>query len=630
MLIITDLTYRIAGRMLLDKASLFVPDGAKVGLVGRNGTGKTTLFGLIAGDISPESGEMSLGKGMRLGRVAQEAPGTEQSLIDYVLDADTERASLLAEAETATDPHRISDIQLRLVDIDAHSAESRAATILSGLGFDTEAQARPCSSFSGGWRMRVSLAAVLFTEPDLLLLDEPTNYLDLEGTLWLENYIARYPRTVLLISHDRDLLDKAVGHIAHLENQKLTSYRGNYTSFARQRSEQMMLREKAKDKQDAKAKHLRAFVDRFRAKASKARQAQSRLKMLEKMETIDSIVEEHVEPIHIPSPKAKLAPPIIVYDHVDIGYDPAKPVLRNLTLRIDDDDRIALLGANGNGKSTLAKLIAGKLAPFGGNVTTASKLQIAYFAQHQLDELRPSETSVEHIRRLMPDAPESKVRSRVHQMGLATAKMDTPAKDLSGGERARLLIGIAAFHGPNLLILDEPTNHLDIDARQSLVLALNDYEGAVILISHDRHLVEATADRLWLVAGGKVQPFDGDMSDYRRLVLGQAPKNRPPEKPVPVVEPASLQEKRKQGAEKRGQLAPLKKRIDACDARLESLRMALAGLDSLLADPTLFTRDPGKGADLSKRRAEMMRSIEKAEEEWLALSEEYEAARVAV
>ncbi|WP_181707420.1 ABC-F family ATP-binding cassette domain-containing protein [Chthonobacter rhizosphaerae] len=625
MLTITDLTYRIAGRTLLEKASVVIHDGAKVGLVGRNGTGKTTLFGLIAGDLSPESGSVDLKRAMKLGRVAQEAPGTDQSLLDFVLAADTERLALLAEAETATDPHRIAEIQIRLADIGAHSAEARAATILAGLGFDAADQLRPCKDFSGGWRMRVALAAVLFAEPDLLLLDEPTNYLDLEGTVWLQSYVQKYPHTVLLISHDRDLLDTAVDHICHLDQMRLTLWRGGYSSFARQRREKLLLQEKAREKQEARRKHLQAFVDRFKAKASKATQAQSRVKMLEKMEIIDAVVEDHVEPITFPPPRAKIAPPILVFDKLTVGYDPARPVLRNLSLRIDDDDRIALLGKNGNGKSTLAKLIAGRLEPFDGDVTRATKIEIAYFAQHQLDELRPAESAVEHVRRMMPDQPEAKVRSRVARMGLETSKMDTPARELSGGEKARLLLGLATFHGPNLLILDEPTNHLDIDSRESLIEALNTFDGAVILISHDRHLVEATADRLWLVADGQVKPFDGDMADYTRYVLSGTSGQKADAKAADKVTNA---DRRRLAAERRAQLAPLRKQIQAVESRIETLRKSVAKLDGALADPDLFTRDPAKGAKLSKERADALKAIDAAEEEWLELSGTYEAAEL--
>lgn len=624
MLIISDLTYRIAGRTLIEGASVTIHDGAKVGLVGRNGTGKTTLFNIIAGDLAAESGSIDLKRGARIGRVAQEAPGSDISLIDFVLAADTERTALMAEADTASDPHRIAEIQVRLADIEAHSAEARAATILSGLGFDAADQRRPCADFSGGWRMRVALAAVLFTEPDLLLLDEPTNYLDLEGTLWLTNYVQRYPYTVVLISHDRDLLDSAVDHICHLSEGKLTLWKGGYTSFARQRQEKMLLQEKAREKIEARRKHLQAFVDRFRYKASKATQAQSRIKMLEKLDIIAEVVEEHVQQISFPNPKAKLAPPIVSYDKVDLGYDPDKPVLKRLTLRIDDDDRIALLGRNGNGKSTFAKALADRLTPFSGNIVKAGKLEIAFFAQHQLDELHPDETAVAHVRRLMPDAPDARVRSRVAQMGLDTNKMDTPARELSGGEKARLLLGLATFHGPNLLILDEPTNHLDIDSRESLIQALNDFEGAVILISHDRHLVEATMDRLWLVDKGGITPFDGDMDDYKRFILsGPGDANRATGSEDQKVTNA---DRRRLAAERRAQLAPLRKRIQGIEAEMDKARKLIARIDAALADPALFTSDPAKGAKLSKERAEAVRGLDTFEEEWLTLSAEYEEA----
>ncbi|MGN6582940.1 MAG: ABC-F family ATP-binding cassette domain-containing protein [Rhizobiaceae bacterium] len=625
MLTINDLSLRIAGRLLLDHASLSLPAGAKAGLVGRNGTGKTTLFRAITGELSPETGSINLPRNTRIGQVAQEAPGTEEPLIDIVLRADKERAALLAEAETATDPHRIAEIQTRLGDIDAHSAEARAATILAGLGFDAEAQLRPASSFSGGWRMRVALAAVLFSEPDLLLLDEPTNYLDLEGTLWLENYVARYPHTVLLISHDRDLLNRAVNSIVHLDQKKLTFWRGGYDQFERQRAERAALQEKERTKQMAARKHMEDFVARFRAKASKARQAQSRLKALERMAPIAALIDESVIPFSFPEPVKTVASPIIAIEGGAVGYSAGKPVLRNLSLRIDNDDRIALLGANGNGKSTFAKLLAGRLDLESGKMTVAPQLKVSIFAQHQLDDLRPEENAIEHVRRLMPDAPEAKVRARVARMGLATEKMNTAAKDLSGGEKARLLMGIAAFDGPNLLILDEPTNHLDIDSRESLVQALNDYSGAVLLISHDRHLIEATADRLWLVKDGAVRPYDGDMADYRQLVTGVSPDRREKRE----AEKASKADRRREAAQRRAQLEPLAKEIKATEALIERLRKRVAAIEEQLADPTLYERDSGKVTALSKERAELSDKIARQEDLWLNLSSEYEEANAA-
>jgi ATP-binding cassette subfamily F protein 3 len=624
MITITDLSARIAGRLLLDNASVTLPAGTKAGLVGRNGAGKSTLFKVITGDLGSETGSVSYPKNARLGQVAQEAPGTEDSLIEIVLAADKERAALLIESETAIDPHRIADIQMRLVDIDAHSAEARAASILAGLGFSQEAQSRPASSFSGGWRMRVALASVLFAEPDLLLLDEPTNYLDLEGTLWLEDYIRRYPHTVIIISHDRDLLNNAVNAIVHLDQKKLTFYRGGYDQFERQKAEADELQTKAKAKNEAARKHLQSFIDRFKAKATKARQAQSRVKALERMGTVAAVIEDHVQPITFPEPEKQPASPIVAIQNAAVGYEPGKPILKNITLRIDNDDRIALLGSNGNGKSTFAKFIAIRLKAESGDIRLAPSLKIGFFAQHQLDDLVPADSPVAHVRRLMPDAPEAKVRARVAQMGLATEKMATAAKDLSGGEKARLLMGLAAFHAPNLLILDEPTNHLDIDSRRALIEALNDYEGAVILISHDRHLIEATVDRLWLVNNGTVSNFEGDMEEYRNLIVSSGKKK---EEKVELTEDLSSKaDQRKANAEKRASLAPLKKKINEIEAVTAKLEKLIKALDKELGDPALYEKTPAKAAQKAKERGEAAAKLSSAEEEWLMLSSEYEEA----
>ncbi|WP_048647712.1 ABC-F family ATP-binding cassette domain-containing protein [Nitratireductor soli] len=620
MLTISELSLRVAGRLLIDHASLSLPAGTKAGLVGRNGTGKTTLFRAITGDLVSETGTINLPRDTRIGQVAQEAPGTEEPLIDIVLKADTERAALLAEAEHATDAHRIAEIQTRLTDIDAHSAEARAAAILSGLGFDAEAQKRPASSFSGGWRMRVALAAVLFTQPDLLLLDEPTNYLDLEGTLWLEGYLTRYPHTVLLISHDRDLLNRAVNSIVHLERKKLTFWRGGYDQFARQYAEKAELQEKMRGKQEAQRKHMQSFVDRFRSKASKARQAQSRLKALERMTPIASVVNETVQPFRFPNPQKAVASPIIALEGGTVGYTPGKPVLKGLTLRIDNDDRIALLGSNGNGKSTFAKLIAGRLTAEKGTMTVAPGLKVSIFAQHQLDDLRPEEDAYQHLRRLMPDAPEAKVRARVAQFGLTTEKMTTPARDLSGGEKARLLMGLATFEAPHLLILDEPTNHLDIDSREALVEALNMFEGAVILISHDRHLIEATADRLWVVGGGSVAPFDGDLDDYRNQMTGGASRNKEKRE----ADKANKAERRKEAARKRAALEPLAKEIKATEGLIERTRKRIEAIEARLADTRLYDKEPAQASTLAKERSDLSGILARHEDRWLSLSSEYE------
>jgi ATP-binding cassette, subfamily F, member 3 len=624
MITITDLSARIAGRLLLDHASISLPTGIKAGLVGRNGAGKSTLFRVITGDLTSESGSVTLPKAARIGQVAQEAPGTEDPLISIVLAADKERTALMAEAETATDPHRIADIQMRLVDIDAHSAEARAASILAGLGFDAEAQLRPASAFSGGWRMRVALAAVLFAEPDLLLLDEPTNYLDLEGTLWLEDYIRRYPHTVIIISHDRDLLNNAVNAIVHLDQKKLTFYRGGYDQFERQKAENDELQMKSKAKNDAARKHLQSFIDRFKAKATKAKQAQSRVKALERMGTVAAVIEDHVQPITFPEPEKQPASPIIAINGGAVGYEPGKPILKNLNLRIDNDDRIALLGSNGNGKSTFAKFISGRLPPESGDLRQAPSLKIGFFAQHQMDDLVPEDSPVEHVRRLMPAAPEAKVRARVAQMGLATEKMSTAAKDLSGGEKARLLMGLAAFDAPNLLILDEPTNHLDIDSRRALIEALNDYDGAVILISHDRHLIEATVDRLWLVNNGTVSTFEGDMEEYRDLIVSSGKKKE--EKIEVGAEAGNKADQRKANAEKRASLAPLKKKINEAEALTAKLEKLIKALDAELADPALYEKSPAKAAEKAKQRGEAAAKLSAAEEHWLELSAEYEDA----
>ncbi|TCT11368.1 ATP-binding cassette subfamily F protein 3 [Tepidamorphus gemmatus] len=619
MLQITDLTYRIAGRTLFDKASITLPTGTRAGLVGRNGTGKTTLFGLLKGQISAESGSISLPVRARICSVEQEAPEGPTRLIDFVLSADTERARLLAEAETTADGARIGEIHARLAEIDAYSAEARAARILSGLGFDDAAQKRPLHSFSGGWRMRVALAAVLFTEPDLLLLDEPTNYLDLEGTLWLETYLSRYPHTLIVISHDRDLLNTAVDTIIHLDQGKLVPYRGSYDQFERQRREKQVLAEKQARKLDEQRRHMQAFIDRFRYKASKARQAQSRLKALARLEPVAAIIDEHVQPFRFPSPEKPLASPLIVLDRVEVGYG-GPPVLTRLDLRLDHDDRIGLLGANGNGKSTFAKLLSKRLKASGGRIVAAEKMKVGYFAQHQLDEVSPDLTPYDHVRRIMPQAAESVVRSKVAQFGFGADKADVPARNLSGGEKARLMLGLATHDAPHLLILDEPTNHLDVDAREALVRALAEYEGAVILISHDRHLIETTADRLWLVAGGTVRPYDGDLEDYRRLVLSgeidQQP-GRPPRKTAASA-PIDAAARRRSAAQRRSELEPLRQRVKSAEKAVEAYTKKLEDLDRRLADPTLFARDPEKGAELARERARSAAALARAEEEWLA------------
>jgi ATP-binding cassette subfamily F protein 3 len=623
MLSINDISIRIAGRLLIDQSSVQVVPGARVGFVGRNGVGKSTLFSAIRGELPTETGSINIPPRWRVGSLAQEAPDGPESLVEIVLRADLERAALLEEAETADDPTRIADIQTRLVDIDAHSAPARAAAILSGLGFSTADQARSCSEFSGGWRMRVALAATLFAAPDLLLLDEPTNYLDLEGTLWLEDHLANYPRTVIVISHDRDLLDTSVDQILHLDRGKLTLYKGTYSAFEEQRATREMLDAKHAKRQDAERQRLQAFVDRFKAKASKARQAQSRVKMLEKMKPVTALVTQDVREISFPVPEKLLSPPIIAVDNVSVGYDQNRPVLNRVTLRIDTDDRIALLGSNGNGKSTLVKLLANKLLPFSGQVTRADKLSIGYFAQHQVDELDMEGSPYQHVRRLMGDAPETKVRARTGAIGFSGKAGDTTVKSLSGGEKARLLLGLSTFFGPNMIILDEPTNHLDIDSRAALAEAINEFQGAVIMVSHDRYLIEACADQLWVVADHAVKNYDGDLDDYRRMVLS-ARGLRSTSRDRGDGDRASGRDRSSRAkSEKR---VPLKQKISAAEAEIERITGIIAKLDHALALPDLFKRDPKQAAQLTKARAAATGALQRAEEDWLAASSLDEAA----
>jgi ATP-binding cassette, subfamily F, member 3 len=630
MLHINDLTYRIEGRVIFDRASAGIPAGHKVGLVGRNGAGKTTLLRLIAGELAPDDGGIGVPRATRIGRVAQEAPGGPERLIDFVLAADQERARLLAEAETADSPARIADIHQRLADIGAYAAPAKAARILSGLGFDEDAQQRACAAFSGGWRTRVALAAVLFTEPDLLLLDEPTNYLDLEGTLWLEDHLRSYPHTVVIVSHDRDLLNRAVTSILHLSQGRLTLYSGGYDQFEETRREKQRLDLKLKKKQDDERRRIEAFIARFKAKASKATQAQSRMKVLARMQPIAEEIEARVAPFVLPNPAKAFASPLVQLEAAAAGYEPHAPVLRGLDLRLDADDRVGLLGANGNGKSTLARLIAGRMAPMAGRRTASDKMTVGYFAQHQMDDLPAGLTPYSHMVRLMPEASEAQRRTRLGALGFGIDKADTKSEKLSGGEKARLLLALAAFHGPHLLILDEPTNHLDVDAREALVRALNAYEGAVILISHDRHLVDACADRLWIVRAGTVRPYDGDMATYRAECLaergGEPPRGAGADKGNGQGR-LSPQEARRVAAEARAALAPLKRRVASAEAEIEDLAAKIAAIDAMLADGSLYAKDAARAQALARERGALDRTRTAAEETWLAASEAYEAAQ---
>ena len=624
MLHINDVTYRIEGRSLFDQATAAISEGWKIGFVGRNGAGKSTLLRLIRGEISPDDGDISFQKNRRLGGVEQEAPATRDSLIDTVLACDEERTALLAAADRAEDPERIAEIHTRLADIEAHSAESRAASILSGLGFSADAQKKSCAEFSGGWRMRVALAGVLFSAPDLLLLDEPTNYLDIEGAMWLEHYLRRYPYTAMIVSHDRDFLNRCVTHILALEIKKLSVHTGDYDTYERRRAEARAQALAFRSRQEEQRRHMQAFVDRFRAKASKAKQAQSRIKALEKMQSVAVPLDERVAPFAFKNPKP-MAPPIVRLVDASLGYAQDAPVLKNVNIRIDQDDRIVVLGPNGEGKSTLVKSISGRLSPLAGNVYKHKKLDIAYFSQHQLDELNAKASPYDHVRALMPEGTEAEVRSATAALGFGPEKADTAVENLSGGERARLLLGIAAFHGPHLIILDEPTNHLDIDSREALALALNEYKGAVILITHDAHLAAAVADRLWLVKDGAVNPYDGDLGDYRAMIL-EAGRTAPQSA---GARPAGDKKARarKDAAATREALSPLKKRCEAAEARVEELNSILERLDAALAEPGLYESNVTRATKLSKERAALIKAIEDAETDWLTALERYEAAK---
>ena len=626
MLAIDNVIVRIAGREILRGATANLPAGRRIGLVGRNGAGKTTLFKVILGSLHPDDGNVSWPAAWRVGAVAQEAPGTDVSLLDTVLAADPERMKLLAEAEHETDAHKLGDIYHRLEAIDAYTAPARAAEILAGLGFSAEDQLRPCKEFSGGWRMRVALAAILFSAPDLLLLDEPTNYLDLEGVLWLENFLQRYRGTILIVSHDRDLLNTAAEFILHLEQGKLKLYTGGYDTFVETRAAQRATDAAFAKKQDAARAHMQAFVDRFKAKASKARQAQSRMKMLSRMAVAEVPVDEHVAPIRIPQ-ATPASPPLITMDRASVGYEAGHPILTRLSFRFDPEDRIALLGKNGNGKSTLAKLLAGKLEAMGGEFVRARKLVVGYFAQHQAEELDISITPIETLQRLRPKLTVEQVRTQLGGFGFSADKQLTKVGQLSGGERARLMLALATLDKPNLLILDEPTNHLDIDARGELLTALNDFDGAVVLVSHDRRLIEATAERLLLVSDGKVEPFEGDLDDYRKFLL--TGDNRPTRR-EPEVAKQSKDVARRSGAEKRQTLRPLKERVEAAESQIATLNTEIAKLDRALADPLLFAKDPAKGSAVSKKRADAARKLAAAESQWLAAQEEYDSAMAAL
>ncbi|MEI6985603.1 MAG: ABC-F family ATP-binding cassette domain-containing protein [Rhodospirillaceae bacterium] len=628
MLHIKELTFRFGGRMLFDQTSAVVPRGHKVALIGRNGTGKTTLLRLLAGELAPDGGSVSLNSGSRIGRLSQDAPDGAESLLDTVLAFDRERARLLAESETAEDPHRIAEIHTRLADIGAHTGPARAAEILAGLGFDAPTQTRPVCEFSGGWRMRVALAGVLFAAPDLLLLDEPTNHLDLEANLWLEGFLKSYPHTILLISHDRALLNAVPTRTIHIDQRKLVSYAGGYDQFERTRRANSERLAALQNRQLAQRKHLQSFIDRFRAKATKASQAQSRIKALERMEPIVGIVEEGTPEFDFPNPEA-LAPPLITLDNVTAGYG-ERPVLSRIDLRIDIDDRIALLGANGNGKSTLIKLLADRLKPLSGEIRRSGKLKVGYFAQDQADELDMTMTPIQQMLRVLPNAPEEKLRAHLARFGLARDRAENQTAKLSGGEKARLLFALMTRDAPHILLLDEPTNHLDIDSRSALIQAINGFEGAVILISHDPHLIGLTAERLWLVADGTCTSYDGDMESYRALLME---RSRAAAKTGGggtggggTGGAQARRDQRRAAADARTAQAPLRRRAVDCEKTVAKLSAVCDRLEKRLADPTLYNDAAEQLTKLKIELGSARRNLAAAENDWLQVLEELEGA----
>ncbi len=620
MLSVSNLTYRVGGRTILENCNVNIMDGWKVGVVGANGAGKSTLFKLIAGDLHPDNGNISLNERQTFGMVRQDIPVTDTPIIDIVIHAHEELSTLLKAADTETDPYKISDIHMRLAELDAYSATSRAAILLTGLGFRDDQLQSPFGALSGGWRMRVALAAALFVQPDVLLLDEPTNHLDLEAIMWLEEYLANYPHTLLVISHDRELLNICADHIVHVEDQKITLYTGNYDTFERERAERLAHQQAQFEKQQAQRAHMQAFVDRFRAKASKARQAQSRIKALEKMDLVDAVIASRTLRFSFPQPE-ELSSPLIAMRGVDVGYTAGNPILRRVSHNIDMDDRIALMGANGNGKSTLIKLIAGKLGAMGGDVVRSGKLRIGYFSQHQTEELDVSSTPYLEMYRLMEkktgNVKESVVRAKLGQFHFSKDLADNKISSLSGGEKARLLFALMSYDAPHILLLDEPTNHLDIEARQALIDALNGYDGAVIIVSHDPGMVERVADRLWLVHDGEVKNFDGDLADYRRFVIQQRRERRSKERAGRQKEEAAATTPAPASAPAANiNIAALRKRIEKAEKEIEKMTAGKEKLEADMASPGFFS-DNARAAAAQKEHAAVCEKLAAAEALWL-------------
>ncbi len=622
MLNLSGITVRLGGRTIIDDASASLPPRGRIGLIGRNGAGKSTLVRVIAGMLEPDNGAVAMPRGSRIGYIAQEAPGGDATPFETVLAADTERAALMAESEHCEDAHRLAELHERLIAIEAHSAPARAARILVGLGFDEAAQHRPLESFSGGWRMRVALAALLFSQPDLLLLDEPSNHLDLEAVLWLEDFLRSYPATILLVSHERDFLNNVVDHILHLSGGKLTLYPGGYDAFERQRAERQAQLASAKARQDVMRERLRDYVARNSARASTAKQAQSRAKALAKLQPIAELIDDPSLSFDFPAPD-ELRPPLITLDLASVGYGETR-VLQRLNLRIDPDDRIALLGRNGNGKTTLARLLAAQLTPMDGAMQASGRMRVGYFTQYQVEELDRSETPLQRMTLAMPGASPAAVRAQLGRFGFAGPKATTEVGKLSGGERARLALALITRDAPHLLILDEPTNHLDVDAREALVQALNEYSGAVVIVSHDRHMLEMTADRLVLVDDGTAKDFDGSIDDYIAFVLARDPT---PARKDGDARGINKKDQRKANAEARERGQALRKAARAAEAELERLTGERSAIDQAMFDPAKATPALAKltMTELMKRRADLETRIEAAELAWLEASEAFEA-----
>jgi ATP-binding cassette subfamily F protein 3 len=616
MLNLTDITVRLGGRTILDGATVKLPPRARVGLIGRNGAGKTTLVKVIASQLDPDTGSVEMPRGSRIGYIAQEAPSGDATPLETVLAADTERAALLEEAEHSHDPDRLGEVHERLLAIDAHSAPSRAARILVGLGFDEEMQNGSLENLSGGWRMRVALASLLFSAPELLLLDEPSNHLDLEAVLWLEDFLQSYPATILIVSHERDFLNNVADHILHLDRGKLTLYPGGYDAFERQRAERQAQLASARAKQAAERDKLQDYIARNSARASTAKQAQSRVKALARMQPIAELLDDPSLSFDFPNPD-ELRPPLITLDMAAVGYG-AEPVLKRLNLRLDPDDRIALLGRNGNGKTTLARLLAAQLAPMDGAMTASKKMRVGYFTQYQVEELDRTETPLQHMTSLMRTATQSAVRAQLGRFGFSGNKATTEVGKLSGGERARLALALITRDAPHMLILDEPTNHLDVDAREALVQALNAYSGAVVIVSHDRHMLEMTADRLVLVDGGTAKDFDGSIEDYIAFVLAKDSGAKIPK--------ADRKEARRAAAEAREQGTALRKRAKEAEAELARLTAQRSAIDRAMFDPSTAEKALASLSmtELMKRRAGLEAQIESAESVWLEASEALE------